>query len=654
MPIAVALRGRAPRDPLFNIRDPRRAAQNRSAEIAHKLEPAMPDTLIYVSVALSLVAAVAASIAAIGAFRRRESASTVDVAGIMRQEADRLRAAGDDQARSLREEVASSIRGFLDSLLTRLDAGVGQIDARILGIGTKLDEDLRRMGEEAGRNRDSLRQTIETKLDDSLQRQATAGMELRQEVNSTITQLQSSMIQGAGEQREAQAQLFDSFARRLSESLAEGANRLVEMKALLKESLDGLVVAEDARHQAITASLDGRLKEVADVTARAAATLKEDLAANLTQLGQGSRDTLAAMGDHQKERLQAIGNALEQQGEKLAGTQEALRQTVEGRLDALRNDNTVKLEEIRKTVDEELQKTLNERITGSFKLVQDQLEQVHRGLGEMQKLADGVGDLKRVLSNVKTRGVFGEVQLGSLIEQMFSPEQYLENAQVCEGSQERVEFAIKLPGRSGEGEVLIPIDAKFPIDDYERLMAASEKGDLSGVEAASNQLRARITQFAKDIGSKYVNPPVTTEFAILFLPTEGLYAEILRAGGMVENLFERHRVFVCGPTNLLAMLNAFKMSIRAVAIQQRSTEVWQILGAVRTEFDKHGGVLGRLQKQLEASLNTVDALGTRTRAMKRKLQGVDAIGTDQIQTVLGLPPQVEEVETEGAELTEVA
>jgi DNA recombination protein RmuC len=197
--------------------------------------------------------------------------------------------------------------------------------------------------------------------------------------------------------------------------------------------------------------------------------------------------------------------------------------------------------------------------------------------------------------------------------------------------------------------VLIPIDAKFPIDDYERILQANDKADLAAVEAAAEQLESRIGAFAKDIGAKYVNPPATTDFAIMFLPIEGLYAEVLRRRGLTELLYERHRVVICGPTNLLAMLNAFRMSIRAVAIQQRSTEVWQILGGVRTEFDKHGAVLGKLQKQLEASLNTVDTLGTRTRAMKRKLQGVDSIGTDKIEEVLGLPAPPDENDFDAAD-----
>jgi DNA recombination protein RmuC len=267
----------------------------------------------------------------------------------------------------------------------------------------------------------------------------------------------------------------------------------------------------------------------------------------------------------------------------------------------------------------------------------------------MQQLAGDVGDLKRVLANVKTRGVFGEVQLGSLMEQVFSPDQYVENAQVRLNSQERVEFALKIPGRSGEGDVLLPIDAKFPIEDYSRIIEAVEKADAAGVETAGAQLESRIKSCAKDIRDKYINPPTTTDIAVLFLPTEGLHAEVLRRPGLTESIQQAHHVVVAGPTTLMAILCAFRMSIQAVAIQKRSTEVWQILGAVRTEFDKHGGVLAKLTRQLEASLTTVDALGTRTRAMKRKLQVVNSIGSEKIEEVLGLPPVVDEPDSEGDE-----
>jgi DNA recombination protein RmuC len=609
----------------------------------------MSDAVGYVLVAATAIAALAVVVSAILTSRRSASGnglSAEQLSNMLRAESDRQQTSFQEQARSLRQELSDNIRGFQEAMLGRLDADIKKIDERVGGIGTKLDQDIRLMGEEATKNRDTLRQIIEGKLDESALKQATASSELRKEVTGAVSVLQEALLKSAADQRTAQAEQFDAFATRLSLNLAESERRAEEMKQHLKERLVELATSAEARHQGITITLEAKLKELAEANSKAAVAVREELVTSFQQLAETTKATLNGMSELQRERLEGITGALNQVSEKSEKAQEALRQAVEVKLDTLRSENTAKLDEIRKTVDEQLQITLTERITSSFKLVNDQLEQVHRGLGEMQKLADGVGDLKRVLANVKTRGIFGEVQLGSLIEQMFSPDQYLENAQVSANGQERVEFAIKIPGRSGEGSVLIPIDAKCPIDDYERIQQAAEKGDPAALEAATDQLAARIAACAKDVGTKYVNPPVTTEFAILFLPIEGLYAEVLRRRGLVETMFEKYRVVMAGPTTLLAMLNAFRMSIRAVAIQQRSTEVWQILGAVRTEFGKHGLVLDKLQRQLEGSLNTVGALGTRTKAMRRKLQAVDAIGEAKIEEVLGIPAASEEEDSD--------
>jgi DNA recombination protein RmuC len=254
----------------------------------------------------------------------------------------------------------------------------------------------------------------------------------------------------------------------------------------------------------------------------------------------------------------------------------------------------------------------------------------------MNVLATGVGDLKKVLTNVKTRGTWGEIQLGMLLEQFLSPDQYLRNAQVRAGSAERVEFAVKFASRDVEGDLLLPIDAKFPHEDYERLVQAAERADVEGVEDAAIALEARVKSFAKAICEKYISPPQTTDFAILYLPTESLYAEVLRRPGLQENLQREHRVTIAGPTTLAAMLNAFQMGFRSLAIQKRSSEVWQILGAVRAEFADHGKVVAKLQKQLGAASNTIEALGTRTKAMNRKLRDVETLPVAEAQAVLGL------------------
>jgi DNA recombination protein RmuC len=273
---------------------------------------------------------------------------------------------------------------------------------------------------------------------------------------------------------------------------------------------------------------------------------------------------------------------------------------------------------------------------------------VHKGLGEMQTLATGVGDLKRVLTNVKTRGTWGEVQLGMLLEQFLLPDQYLKNAQVKEGSLERVEFAVRFPGRDDEKEVLLPIDAKFPQEDYERLVHAAERADAVAVEEASAALEARVKSFAKTISSKYVNPPVTTDFAILFLPTESLFAEVLRRPGLFEQLQRDCRVTLAGPTTLSAMLSAFQLGFHSLAIQKRSSEVWQVLGAVKAEFAQHGKVVDTLKKHLNAATNTIDKLGTRTRAMDRSLRTVATLPGAQAEALLQLPTEAEPDDTEEA------
>jgi DNA recombination protein RmuC len=319
----------------------------------------------------------------------------------------------------------------------------------------------------------------------------------------------------------------------------------------------------------------------------------------------------------------------EQQG----GAAEALRQTVEGRLDKLRQENSDKLDEMRKTVDEKLQSELEKRLGESFRTVSEQLERVHKGLGDMQSLATGVGDLKKVLSNVKTRGILGEAQLGMLLDQFLSPAQYLANAQIKPGA--FVEFAIRLPGDGAD--VLMPIDAKFPSEDYERLVEAADRADADGVAMAAAALEARVKNFAKTIHDKYINPPATTDYAILFLPTEGLFAEVVRRAGLIEAIQRDFQVTVAGPTTLTALLSAFQMGFRALALQQRSGEVWKVLGAVRSEFSKHGEVVERLKKQLGAAANTIDALDTRTNQMNRRLRDVEALPASEAQEVLGLP-----------------
>ncbi len=305
---------------------------------------------------------------------------------------------------------------------------------------------------------------------------------------------------------------------------------------------------------------------------------------------------------------------------------ETLRGAVEQRLERIQQDNSAKLEQMRQTVDEKLHATLEQRLSQSFKQVSDRLEQVHKGLGEMQSLAAGVGDLKKVLANVKTRGVLGEVQLAALLEQLLTPEQYGTNVATRPGSRERVEFAVRLPGRDLEsGTVWLPIDAKFPIEDYQRLQDAQEAADPAAMETAAKALEARVRMEARAIAEKYVEPPATTDFALLYLPFEGLYAEVLRRRGLFESLQREYHITVCGPTTLSALLNSLQMGFRTLAIERRSSEVWKVLGGVKAEFGKFAEVLASTKRQLETVANSIDAAETRTRQIERKLRDVESM-----------------------------
>ena len=360
---------------------------------------------------------------------------------------------------------------------------------------------------------------------------------------------------------------------------------------------------------------------------------------------ESMRQAIVQQGQHGRQEqgvaLQRLGDSL---GQHLATLTESnaqrmgeVRVTLETRIKDLQTDNGAKLEEMRRTVDEKLHATLEQRLGESFKLVSDRLEKVHQGLGEMQQLAIGVGDLKRVLTNVKTRGTWGEVQLEMLLEQVLTPEQYGKNVETVPGSGERVEFAIKLPGQdNGVTPVWMPVDAKFPKEQYERLVDAAERADADGVALFGRELERAIRTEAKTIAEKYLSPPLTTDFAILFLPTEGLYAEVMRRPGLADELQRLHRVSIAGPSTLSALLNSLQMGFRTLALEKRSSEVWQVLGAVKTEFGKFGDVLAATKATLERAAKNIENAEVRSRQMARKLKSVEALPSDAAQQLLGV------------------
>ena len=407
----------------------------------------------------------------------------------------------------------------------------------------------------------------------------------RQELGSSFAQLQQTLATQMSSVATLQNNQIDGFAQ-----------QLVKLNETNAQQLDGM-------RQSITLQ---------------AQVSREEQGLSLKRFGDTLNLQLSSLTESNAQRMGEI------------------RTTLEARIKDLQTDNAQKLEEMRKTVDEKLHATLEQRLGESFRLVSDRLDKVHQGLGEMQQLATGVGDLKRVLTNVKTRGTWGEVQLEMLLEQMLTPDQYAKNVETVPSSGERVEFAIKLPGAADDGRpVWMPIDAKFPKEQYERLVDAADRADAEGVASAGRELERSVRGEAKTIAEKYLSPPLTTDFAILFLPTEGLYAEVMRRPGLSDDLQRTLRVSIAGPSTLAALLNSLQMGFRTLALEKRSSEVWQVLGAVKTEFTKFGDVLSATKTALERAARNIDQAEVRTRQMTRKLKSVEALPTESAQQLLG-------------------
>ena len=427
-------------------------------------------------------------------------------------------------------------------------------------------------------------------------------------------------------------------SRQASEKQASGLR--IELQGALKNLSDSLVQSIDFISQTQQKRLEdfanqlNALKQASDTGATA---LRGEVALALKQFREALQSQINDMGGFQKQRLDTFATQIATLTDRNEKKFDELRVAVEAKLAQLQADNTAKLEEMRRTVDEKLQGTLEKRLGESFQLVSQRLELVHKGLGEMQSLATGVGDLKRMLTNVKTRGTWGEMQLGNLLEQILIPQQFARNVQTKPTGREVVEFALRLPGRDEENgkEVWLPIDAKFPKEDYERLVDASERGDAVAVEQAGKDLENRVRSQARDIRDKYIAPPHTTDFGLLYLPTEGLYAEVLRRPGLVDSLQREHRVVVVGPTTLAALLNSLQMGFRTLAIQKRSSEVWKVLGAVKSEFGKFGDSLDKVKKKLDETGNTIDEAVHRSRQLERKLKTVEVLPTVDATAVLG-------------------
>jgi len=543
------------------------------------------------AVIFSALAALAAIIAAVGAWRSRTGSQNQEVLDRLNaletrtvQELDRLRAASESSAREALAAGASAQKELALQLTGRVDDSSKQL---LLDLEKRFQIAAQSTSEAlaAGRkSQDERLDAVERTLRESLSSFQKSLNELQSGVMREMQEHGKQQAEATSLLRERLLTSVDGFSLRLSESLEKSAQQQKQANVdARKEQGEALAALRKATEDGTSAQQ------------RAFGELREAITTSMAALGQA---------------------------------QQVAAQHLEGKvlesLEKIRTDNTEKLEKIRATVEEKLQSTLEARLGESFRIVSERLERVHTGLGEMQTLASGVGELKRVLTNVRSRGTFGEVQLGALLDEILTPAQFERNCATKRNSNERVEFAIKLPGRDDEGTpVLIPIDAKFPQEDYHRLLDAWEAGDAAKLEVARKGLRARLISEAATIAEKYLDPPHTTDFAVLFLPIEGLFAEALRLPGLMDEM-RKHRVMLAGPTTLTSILNSLQMGFRTLAIEQRSSEVWKVLGSVKTEFGKFGAALEQVSKKLTEAQNKIEDVGRRKRALDRNLRNVEA------------------------------
>ncbi|HEV7868635.1 MAG TPA: DNA recombination protein RmuC [Chthoniobacteraceae bacterium] len=471
--------------------------------------------------------------------------------------------------------------------------------ALLAGIESSRERNERSVREEFGRNREE---------------SSASARELREELTAAVQKFGDLVLTRMAEGTQLQQTHWEASARQLAALASGNEEKLEAIRTTVARNLGELKTGAEQQHGAA----------------------REELARSMKAFSDSLLGRMAEIATLQKQQLETFATNFTTLSQSNEQRLEAMRATVERKLGEMQQDNTLKLDQMRATVDEKLHATLEQRLGESFKLVSERLEQVHSGLGEMRTLATGVGDLKKVLTNIKTRGCWGEVQLGNLLEQMLTPDQFDRNVAVNPGSSERVEYAVKLPGKEVDGApVWLPIDAKFPQEEYQRLVDAQERGDAEAAENASAALETSVKAEAKKICAKYVTPPHTTDFAIMFLPTEGLFAEVLRRPGLCDGILGNHRVVLSGPTTLAAVLSSLQMGFRTLSIAKRSSEVWNVLGAVKTEFGKFGASLEKVKKKLHEATNSIDDAARRSRAVQRKLQGAEEMPLPDAAKLVG-------------------
>jgi DNA recombination protein RmuC len=507
-----------------------------------------------------------------------------------------------------RSDLQNSVPELLTSLAD-LHASAERLEGKISGDMRTLREDSlsysKQARQEAAAEARSLRDELGTHLG-----------QLCGQLNDNLSEFRRDQVSAANQLRDGVTTQID----RLVTGTTESDQRL---RDVMQEKFAGL------EHQ-----VTGQLKEFCNHQAQTSDQLKDSIQANFSRLGSELREANKELSGKVQGSLVDLTERIQELSATNEQKQDALRQVVELRLDKLTESNNEKLEQMRQTVDEKLHTTLEKRLTDSFGLVTEQLGRVQLGLGEMKDLANGVGDLKRVLTNVKTRGGFGEVQLGLLLDQMLSPEQYITNARIREDSQESVEYAIRMPGTQDGEPVLLPVDAKFPREAWERLEDAQSRGDQAAMKDAGNKLEGVIRASAKTIKEKYVVPPTTTGFAVMFLPTEGLFAEVVRRPGLVDDLQSTFHVCLAGPTTFAALLTSLQMGFRTLAIQKKGSEVWKLLAATKVEFENFGGLMAKVEKQVGTVQTTLKLVNSKTRTINRRLRGVEVLDT-QVALVAG-------------------
>ena len=505
---------------------------------------------------------------------------------------------------------------------------------------------------ELGKSQDSQLESVRKTVHERLEAMQTSNEDKSEQMHKTVTnQLQSTA---------------DTLVNTVGELGKSQDSQLESVRKTVHERLEAMQTSNEDKSEQMYKTVTEQLQSTADTLVNTVGELGKSQDSQLESVRKTVHERLEAMQtsneDKSEQMHKTVTNQLQSTADTLVSTVgelgksqdsqlENVRKTVHERLEAVQTSNEEKLDQMRQTVDEQLQSTLESRLGESFKIVNRSLEDVQRGLGEMQSLATGVGDLKRVLTNVKARGTWGEVQLGSLLQEVLTPDQYGTNVRLHDNSHEEVEYAIRLPG-SNDGPdscIWLPIDSKFPLADYDRLVDASDASDVMAVQEATQAFMRAVRAEAKKIQDKYISPPKTTDFAIMFLPTEGLYAEVLRAPGRVTELLQRYRIVVAGPTTLAAILSSLRMGFRTLAIEKRSSEVWEILAAVKTEFGKFGSVMDKLKRQLNTASKTIDETGVRTRAMERNLREVEELPQEAAAARLGLPNDEQAISWDSAD-----